>query len=234
MRTILINLCFMLLFLTAKSQNWQTGRFYDVKGNMSAGLIRFGAGGRGPIKDEAFIEYKEDAKAEEMKLSASDLRSFVAGRDSFIIAASGAWSANQLDFVQVVVDGPQRLFVVRGGGGGGSSGGSGFKPGISIGAGGGTGGGGGFGGGVGGGVSIPIFGGGGGGGGSRGGKAAFFYGENTASMKPITDENFVDVMSEIMGDEPDVVEKIQLKKFSPRSMDKLINYFRQVQAGRKD
>ncbi len=220
----------MLLFLTAKSQTWQSGRFYDVKGNLNTGLIRFGAGGRGPIKDEAFIEYKEDAKADEMKLSASDLRSFVAGRDSFIVAASSGWSAYQLDFVQVVVDGPQRLFVVRGGGGGGSGGGSGFKPGISIGAGGGTGGGSGFGGGVGGGVSIPIFGGGGGGGG-RSGKTAYFYGENTASMKPITDENFIDVMSEVMGDEPEVVEKIQTKKFGPRSMDKLINYFRQVQAG---
>ncbi len=222
----------MLLFLTAKSQSWQPGRFYDVKGTLSTGLIRFGAGGKGPIKDEAFIEYKEDVKADPIKLSASDLRSFVAGRDSFIVAASGGWSAYQLDFVQVVVDGPQRLFVVRGGGSGGGGGG-GFKPGISIGAGGGTGGGGGFGGGVGGGISIPIFGSGGGGGG-RSGKANYFYGENTASMKPITDENFVDVMSEVMGDEPDVVEKIKTKKFSPRSMDKLINYFRQVQAGNKD
>jgi hypothetical protein len=227
MRTILINLCFMLLFLTAKSQSWQTGRFYDVKGNLNTGLIRLGAGGKGPIKDEAFIEYKEDTKADPIKLSASDLRSFVAGRDSFIVAASGGWSAYQLDFVQVVVDGPERLFVVRGGGSGGG-GGSGFRPGVSIGAGGGTGGGGGFGGGVGGGISIPIFGSGGGG---RSGKATYFYGENTASMKPITDENFIDVMSEVMGDEPEVVEKIKTKKFSPRSMDKLINYFRQVQAG---
>ncbi|NNU33004.1 hypothetical protein HK413_00150 [Mucilaginibacter sp. S1162] len=86
---------------------------------------------------------------------------------------------------------------------------------------------------MGGGISIPIFGSGGGGGG-RSGKAAYFYGENTASMKPITDENFIDVMSEVMGDEPDVVEKIKTKKFGPRSMDKLINYFRQVQAGNKD
>jgi hypothetical protein len=229
MRTILINLCFMLLFLTAKSQIWQSGRFYDVKGNMSAGLIRFGAGGRGPIKDEAFIEYKEDVKAEEMKLSASDLRSFVTGRDSFIVAAPVGWSAYLLDFVQVAVDGPQRLFVVRGGGSGGS-GSSGFKPGISIGAGGGTGGGGDFGGGIGGGISIPI-GRGGGGGGGRSGKTAYFYGENTASMKPITDENFIDVMSEVMGDEPDVVEQIQAKKYGPRSMDKLLTYFWKVRVG---
>ncbi|MBC7401075.1 MAG: hypothetical protein H7289_14140 [Mucilaginibacter sp.] len=229
MKKLLYLFIFTFAYTTVQAQ-WQPGRFYDVKGNLSTGLIRLGAGGKGPIKDEAFIEYKEDAKADEIKLSASDLRSFVAGRDSFIVAASGAWSTYQLDFVQVVVDGPQRMFVVRGGGSGGS-GGSGFKPGISIGAGGGTGGGGGFGGGVGGGVSIPIFGGGGGGGG-RSGKAAFFYGENTASMKPITDENFIDVMSEVMGDEPEVVEKIQTKKFGPRSMDKLINYFRQVQAGK--
>ena len=220
----------MLLFLTAKSQNWQPGYFYDLKGVKSTGLISLNPRGKGPIKNEGFIEYKEDAKAEPMKLSASDLRSFVMGKDSFIVAATPreGWNKNDIDFVRVVVDAPLRLFEVTGGIGG-NGGSSGFRPGISIGAGGGTGGygGGGFGGGVGGGVSIPIFG--GGGGGSRGsGKTVYFYGANTAEMKLITAENFIDVMTEIMGDEPDVVEKIQTKKYGPKDMDKLIVYFKQV------
>jgi hypothetical protein len=219
----------MLAFTNAGAQNWQPGSFYDVKGVKSTGLISLNPRGKGPIKNEGFIDYKEDAKANAMKLSASDLRSFVMGKDSFIVAATPkeGWTKNELDFVKVVVDAPLRLFEVSGGTGGG---GSGFSPGISVGAGGGTGGygGGGFGGGVGGGVSIPIFG--GGGGGRGGGKTVYYYGANTAEMKLITDENFIDVMTEIMGDEPDVVEKIQTKKFGPKNMDKLIAYFKQVQA----
>jgi hypothetical protein len=231
MRPILIILFLMSLFLTAKSQNWQAGSFYDVKGAKSTGLISLYPGGKGPIKDEAFIGYKEDAKAQPMNLSASDLRSFTVGRDSFIVAAPQGWSKYALDFVHVVIDAPIRLFEVVGGGNSGGS--SGFKPGISIGAGAGTGGGfnggGGFGGGLGGGISIPI-GRNSGGGNGKGAKSQYFYGTNTAEMKPITDENFIDVMTEIMGDEPDVVEKIKTKKYGPKTIAKLIEYYNQVSA----
>jgi hypothetical protein len=220
----------LMLGYTTVSAQWQPGSFYDVKGTKSTGLISLYPGGRGPINGEAFIGYKEDAKAQPMNLSASDLRSFVIGRDSFIVAAPQGWSKYQLDFVHVAIDAPIRLFVVTGGTS--SGGGSGFKPGITVGAGGGTGGGyggGGFGGGVSGGISIPI-GRNSGGGGGKGGKTLYFYGANTAEMKPITDENFIDVMTEVMGDEPEVVEKIQTKKFGTRSIDKLITYYYQVNA----
>ncbi|GAA4085546.1 hypothetical protein [Mucilaginibacter panaciglaebae] len=215
----------MLLSITAKSQSWQPGRFYDIKGTKNTGFIRIDPRGKGPIKGEGFIEYKEDEKAETIKLSASDLRSFVAGRDSFVVAVAPTqgWAKYDLDFVRVAVDGPLRLFEAKGSAGDGS--GVGLSPGIGVGmaGGGGTGG---FGGGLGGGISIPI------GGGSRGrsGKAVYYYGANTASMKPLTNENFIDVMTEIMGDEPDVVEKIQTKKFSLRDINKLLTYFYQVQA----
>ena len=52
-------------------------------------------------------------------------------------------------------------------------------------------------------------------------------------MRPITNETFIDVMSEIMGDEPDVVDKIQNRKFSLSSMDKLIAYYKHVQDGKQ-
>lgn len=215
----------MLLFLSARSQKWQPGYFYDIKGTKNSGLIRVDPGGKGPIKDEGFIEYKEDAKASAIRLSASDLRSFVSARDSFIVAAvspGAGWSKYSLDFVKVVIDAPIRLFEAKGSSGGGS--GFGIQPGIGIG--GGTGG---FGGGFGGGISIPI-----GGGGGRGStKTIYFYGANTAEMQPITNENFIDIMTEVMGDEPEVVEKIQTKQFGLKNMDKLIAYFKQLQAQEK-
>lgn len=215
----------MLLCITAKSQSWQPGYFYDLKGTKSTGFIRVNPGGKGPIKGEGFIEYKETEKDDAIKLSASDLRSFVAGRDSFVVAIAPAegWAKYDVDFVHVAVDAPIRLFEARGAAGDGGGRGVGFSPGIGVGMGGGTGG---FGGGLGGGISIPI--GGGRGGRGKGGKSVYYFGANTASMKPVTNENFIDVMTEIMGDEPDVVEKIQTKKYSLRDMDKLIAYFKSV------
>jgi hypothetical protein len=220
MRSILIISCFMLLFLSAKSQKWQPGYFYDIKGTKNSGLIRVDPKGKGPIRDEGFIEYKETDKAAPLRLSASDLRSFVAGKDSFVVAVQPkeGWSKYDLDFVRVAIDAPLRLFEAKGNIGSGS--GLGFSPGIGIG-----GGSGGFGGGFGGGISIPI----GGGGGGSSSKTIYFYGANTAEMQLITNENFIDIMTEVMGDEPDVVEKIQTKKFTLKSMDKLIAYFKQVQ-----
>lgn len=209
----------MLLSLAAKSQKWQPGYFYDVKGTKNPGLIWQNPSGKGPIKDEGFIEYKENDKASAIKLSASDLRSYVVGKDSFIVAVAPkqGWSKYELDFVQVAVDAPLRLFIARGGGGG-----SGFSVEPGIGAGVGTGG---FGGGFGGGISIPL------GGGGRGrSKTTYFFGANTAEMQPLNNENFVDVMSEVMGDEPDVVEKIRANQYSMRNIDKLVAYFNQLSA----
>jgi hypothetical protein len=62
MRSILIILFLMLSFVSAKSQKWQPGVFTDVKGNRTSGFIRVNPGGKGPIKDEGFIEFKDDEK----------------------------------------------------------------------------------------------------------------------------------------------------------------------------
>jgi hypothetical protein len=109
MRSILIILFFMLCFVSAKSQKWQQGSFTDVKGNREAGLIRTNPSGKGPIKGEGFIEFKDNEKTNPYKLSASDLRSFVVGQDSFIVAhapANESWNKEETDFVKVVLDEP--------------------------------------------------------------------------------------------------------------------------------
>src|SRR5471030_3153390 len=152
-KQIFIFFFLMTTGIAVYAQKWQPGRFTDVKGNIQNGLIRVNPSGKGPIKDEGFIEFKENNKAEPFKLSASDLRSFVVGKDSFVVAhapQNEAWSKNELDFVKVVVDEQVKLYAANAGGGGRS--GIGFSPGISTGIG--TGGyGGGFGAGLGGGIS---------------------------------------------------------------------------------
>jgi hypothetical protein len=195
-----------------------------VKGNIESGFIRFGSG-KGPIKNEGFIEFKEDNKSGPFKLSASDLRSFVVGKDSFVVAhapGNETWAKNEFDFVKVVIDEDIKLYAAGGVKSGGR--GIGIEPGVGAGVG--TGG---YGGGVGGGISIPI------GGGGRGPyeKLVYYYGDNTADMKRLNDQNFEDIMSDMMGDYPDIVDKIHAKVYVLENIDRLIGYFKQVKAGEK-
>ncbi len=233
MRPILIILFFMLMNISAKSQSgkWQPGHFTDIKGNKETGFIRINPSDHGPIKDEGFIEFKED-KGSSFKLSASDLKSFVVGKDSFVVAhapAGETWAKNEFDFVKVALDEDVKLYVTYGGkGSGGRGGGLSVTPGLGVGVGAGAGTGG-FGAGVGGGVAIPI----GGTGGGSYGRAVYYYGENTAAMKRLTDANFADVMTDIMGDEPDVVDKIAAKVYILENIDRLIAYFNQVKVSHK-
>src|ERR1700744_4699861 len=115
MRSILIILFFMLVAVSAKSQKWQPGYFFDTKGNKETGYIWLKPSGKGPIKDEAFIEFKENNKENPFKLSASDLKCFVVGRDSFVVAGEPPTSNWQygLDFVKVELDEDIKLYVFR-------------------------------------------------------------------------------------------------------------------------
>ena len=218
MRSIAIIILAMLGCTSARAQKWQPGNFTDVKGNRETGLIRVNPSGKGPIKDEGFIEFKETEKTNPYKLSASDLRSFVAGKDSFVVAhapQNESWGKEETDFVKVALDEPTKLYVAQGGKGGGGSG-FGISPGVGVGYGSG-----GYGGGLGGGVGISL----GGRGRNGGGKTIYYYGANTAEMKQLTDENFEDIMTDIMGDEPDVVEKIHAHQYTLKSIEKLLAYF---------
>lgn len=201
------------------AQKWQPGSFTDIKGNKVIGLVRANPSGKGPIKDEGFIEFRDDKKTNPYKLSASDLKSFIVGKDSFVVAHAPhnqTWSKKELDFVKVTLDEETKLYTadVRSGGG------SGFGVAPEFGGGIGTGG---YSG-VGGGIAINL--------GHGGGKVrtTYYYGANTAEMEQLTPINFKDIMSDIMGDEPDVVEKIQTNKYNMGNIDKLIAYFKQVKA----
>jgi len=213
MRSALIILSFLLVGISAKAQTWVPGAYYDVKNNKSVGLIKMKMSGAHPVPDEAFIEYKPNDKANSIKISASELSSFVMGRDSFIVAVA-PWSKYELDFVKVVVDADPKLYMFRG-----KVSGGGVQPDVGIGVGGGFGtGGGGFGMGLGGGISIPL-------GGST--ITGYYYGANTAVMKQLIPANFIDVMSEILGDEPEIVDQLHQNKYNLRNIDKLIaNYYK--------
>ncbi|PTQ96760.1 hypothetical protein C8P68_104249 [Mucilaginibacter yixingensis] len=211
--------------LTASAQKWQKGFFIDRRGQKVEGVIRTNPSGKAPIKDEGFIIYKDSEKGTETRISASDMKSFVAGADSFVVAHAPRntnWSKKETDFVRVALNEDLKLYVLDGGSGGGGSKFS-FHPGISIG----TGGYGGVGGGIGYG-GDPYY-----GGGSGNTKVTYYYGANTAEMEQLTPQNFTDIMVEIMGDEPDAVQAIRERKFTYGNIDKLIAYFKSLKAAHR-
>jgi hypothetical protein len=222
----LITAAVCLASLNVYAQKWQPGYFFDIKGNKVPGLIQTNPGGKGPVKSEGFIVYKDNPKANEIKLSAGEIKYFVAGQDSFIVAhppSYETWPKAELDFVKVELDEPLKLYTYNGSSG---KGGGGFRLAPSFSGGFGTGG---YGGG---GVGISLGGGGGNGGYARG--ATYYFGTSVGDMSQVTPMNFVDVMTDIMADEPQVVEAIQQGKFSLNKMDNLLNYYRKLKAARQN
>ncbi|RKR84248.1 hypothetical protein BDD43_4478 [Mucilaginibacter gracilis] len=228
MKSLLILLLVSVMAITARAQ-FAPGYYYDINGEKVPGLINRYPSGKGIMKDEGFIEFKDDDKARPQRLSASMIHGFVVGRDSFAIAHAprfGAWTKNELDFVQVVVSGPTNLYMIAGGSGGdsGRPSGSRIQPMVSTGIG--TGGAG-----MGGGIGINL----GGGGGSGRGAAhnVFYYGETTGTMLPFKKETFVETMGDVMGDEPQVVEKIRDGTFNIDNIDGLVKYYKIIVASHK-
>ncbi len=224
----LFSAAFMALFILlsgqkASAQKWLPGNFVDVKGVKINGYIHPNPGGRGPFADEGFIEFKDEEHSTPYYLSARDLQSFVAGRDSFVVAhapGNETWAKREFDFVRVAIDEPIKIYVTRGAGSGG--GGKKVQVAPAVGFGTGT-----YGTSYGGGLGISI---GGNGGGGNNGKLYYYYGENTATMQHLTNDNFVDIMSEVMGDEPEVVAQIKGNHFGINNIEKLIVYFNKIKA----
>ncbi|OOQ62069.1 hypothetical protein BC343_03190 [Mucilaginibacter pedocola] len=102
--------------MVTKAQTWAPGHYTDAQGKQYAGIIRSSPGGKGPFEGEGYIEFKDSEKGEVIPLSTSDLRSFVVGQDSFVVAkapAGGKWSKLQTDFVRVVMNEEVKLYSLR-------------------------------------------------------------------------------------------------------------------------
>jgi hypothetical protein len=202
------------------SSKFQQGYYYDINGQKVDGFIRTGTGKK-LVENEGYITFKEEEKAPKQNLSASMIHGFVIGRDSFIVARAprvGSWSKNELDFMQVLVNSPLKLYAINSAGGNDS--GSGLSPSVGLGVGGGIG--------LGGGISLGsnLFGGG-------NGHKVYYFGSDTGSMTELKKQNFVDVMSEVMADEPEVVDKIKAKKYGMSDMEKLVKYYNELHDAKK-
>jgi hypothetical protein len=61
---------------------------------------------------------------------------------------------------------------------------------------------------------------------TKGFSAAYFYGSNPDTLQLITRKNFIEIMSNILADKPEVVARIKDKTFDIFLMDDLLTYYR--------
>jgi hypothetical protein len=200
---------FLLSAVSASAQlglnQWDDGYFYDANGKKVSGQIVANPSGRSPQDSEGYILFRKDKGEEKEKLTASIVRSFVAGKDSFTVAhapRTGTWNGRSIDFVKVLVDEPMKLYAANGVAGGGM--GPGIRPSLGIG------------------LGINL-----GGGGGKG-KTVYYYGDDANSLTELRKDNFVEIMSEVMASQPEIVEKIKNKKYRLGNMDQLVFDFYQL------
>jgi len=104
MRNLLLILLFAIIFPNTYGQDAPVkGSYYDLKGERHKGLI-----GRNK-KTPALILFVNESGNELSKLSPADMKSFVAGKDSFVI--SHASYLKQYPFLRVVINGKLKMYV---------------------------------------------------------------------------------------------------------------------------
>ena len=66
--------------------------------------------------------------------------------------------------------------------------------------------------------------------GGGGGGITYYYGSDTSAMTELTKKNFIDILSEVMADQPDAVAKIKSKEYKIGDMEKLVTYYNSLRS----
>jgi len=202
MRKILLPIFFLAIINTFThaqaddDKHWQPGCYYDNDGVKNTGFITY------YINEEfanspaqKFFLFKRNPNEIGVKVFAGNITSFVVARDSFVVSDSRI--LNETPFIQVAVNNPLKLYVARL---------PRHTPEFGLG------------------TSIGFL--------SIAGETSFpytknkyYYGNNPDNLTLLTRKDFIDVMSKIMADKPEVVEKIQKKDYRYGDMDDLLVYY---------
>jgi hypothetical protein len=108
MRTILLMLLFFLTGILTYGQGglqykWVKGAYFDLKGERHRGFISR------QKKTPGAIWFKTESESGMNKLSPENIKSFVAGADSFVV--SRASYLKQYPFLRVVINGTLKMYV---------------------------------------------------------------------------------------------------------------------------
>lgn len=211
MRKVVLLLIIIVSTLAAKAQpqrKWFEGTLYHTSGEIFDGLISWAPPHKGEYEDGDRILYCADEKSEVFPIPYYKIKSFVMGADSFVVSRNVLFKNSP--FMIVSVDNATKLFTVK-------TAKNGFPLIINTG---------GFTGNVGMGVGVGTT----VGGGTR---TTYYYGTTQDNVTKLEKKEFIDVMSNVMADKPEVVAKIKDKTFRYGDMEDLLTYYRTGQMPKK-
>ncbi|MEO6150890.1 MAG: hypothetical protein ABIN95_09280 [Mucilaginibacter sp.] len=155
-----------------------------------------------------YIWFKKDKDADKTKIPAADMNSYVADADSFVVSRMPEMV--KIPIVKVLINNPVKLYVAKQGSkfnwgsvlaGVAIGVGTGISTGVSV---------------------IPNMG---------GNQAVYYlYGYGPDDLSTLDAKNFIPVMSGIMSDRPDLVEKIKNKKININNIEKWVNIYNKERA----
>jgi hypothetical protein len=212
MRTILLVLCILSVTFSAKAQlfgrDWSEGSYYDLSGKKITGLISWSVPSKsifsGPGDN---IFFKPNKEGKKVKIPSTQLTAFVMENDSFVI--SHHQDLAKAPFLAVMLNSAVKLYL--------SSTARASAPMM---------------------VGNPAmmgtammytagfaF---------SGNKNVYYYGSDADALTKLEKKQFIEVMSKIMADKPEVVAKIQDKTFKYSKIEKLLDYYKTGKLSGKD
>jgi hypothetical protein len=203
MRKILLSILFLAVIqLSAHAQaddskHWQPGYYYDNDGLKHTGFISYFVNEEyANSAAQKFFLFKNNPDEIGTRIFAGNITSFVVARDSFVV--SDARVLNETPFLQVAVNNnPLKLYIARV-----RRHSPEFGVGTSVGFLS-----------IAGETSFPYT------------KEKYYYGKNPDNLTELTRKDFIDVMSQVMADKPEVVTKIQKKDYRYGDMKDLLVYY---------
>ncbi len=200
MRKFFLSLCMtVFLFTFAKAQfmgfghNWVPGYFYDLNGKKNMGLLADYIKERSLFDGpDKFFLYKKDKDADKIKELAKNVRSFVVEKDSFVVSNSDI--LEETPFLDVAIDHPLKLYATRLPRHVSVMGPVGAVGPILLSAG----------------VSFSYT------------TNKYYFGTSPDSITALSRKNFIEIMSKIMADKPEIVGKIQDRTYRYSDIDDLL------------
>jgi hypothetical protein len=203
MRKILLSIFFLaVVHISAHAQadnskHWQPGYYYDNDNIKHTGFISYFVNEEyANSAAQKFFLFRDNATDEVgRRIFAGNITSFVVARDSFVV--SDAHVLNETPFLQVAVNNPLKLYIARV-----RRHSPEFGVGTSIGFLS-----------IAGETSFPYT------------KEKYYYGKTPDNLTELTRKDFINVMSQVMSDKPEVVAKIQKKDYRYGDMKDLLVYY---------
>jgi hypothetical protein len=197
--------CIIASALIANAQTvtrkWYDGTLYHTDGEVFKGLISWTPPRKGEHEDGDEVLYRYDANAETIPVPYYKVKCFTMGTDSFVVSHNVLFK--NTPFMIVALDNATKVYEVKS-----------AKKGIPIMLNT-DGGGANFG--VGMGIATTI------GGGT---KTTWYYGANADNVTRLHKKNFIEIMSKIMADKPEVAAKIKDQTFRYGNIISLLFYYK--------